>query len=138
MFGPDEFNRRLLEAQKQHGRIGVLKFWNTCCEQCSVNSPVAILSSSLTDEQLMAAHGRSCEMTAKLLSRMLPEDHPLLLRVQQIIPEYQLDAATVDYSTKLISLYNTLAPLDTGSVIYLISNGQTIYKVVLQAVVFAM
>ena len=85
----------------------------------------------------MAAHGMSCKRTTTLLSKILPEDHYLLLNMKLIVPKYQLDVETVAYAEKLAVLYNTLGRLVNGSVIYLISKDQRVHKVVLQAVVFA-
>ena len=133
---PDEFNRQLLEAGKQHKRIGVIKFWNMCCVQCSSRPPIAIVLSELSNAQLMAAHGVSCERTVVLLSKVLPEDNKLLLSIKRIVPKYQVDVETMAYAKKLSDLYNTLGPIDNGNVIHLISKDQEVYKVVLQAVVF--
>eukprot|EP00966_Prymnesium_polylepis_P142135 3282103-Prymnesium_polylepis.1 len=64
MMTPDEFTRQLLEAGKQHKRIGVIKFWNMCCVQCSSRPPIAIVLTELSDAQLIAAHGMSDELQA--------------------------------------------------------------------------
>jgi hypothetical protein len=104
-MAPDEFKRQLLEAGKQHKRIGVIKFWSMCCVQCSSRPPVAIVLTELSDAQLIAAHGMSCKRTVVLLSRVLPKDHGIFLSIKRIIPKDQVDVETAAYAKKLADLY---------------------------------
>ena len=139
MMTPAQFAQQLETLAAQYTRIGIFKFFNTCCEACLAKAPLFLIQSDLQYKDVVMAHGLSMQGVYTTVRKLFADDKDAALTLAQIEKSVRQGAVSPDvseFAKKLSNVYNTLHSMDNGTTLHIVARDSKVFRVALQGLVF--
>lgn len=138
MMTPAQFAQQLETLGAQYTKVGIFKFFNTCCEGCLAKAPMFLIQADLQYEDVVMAHGLSMQGVHTTVRELLAHDKdaaPILARIEKSVRYGAVSPDVSEFSKKLSLVYNTMCSMDNGNTLHIVASDHKIFRVALQGLV---